>query len=106
MKTIPEKLNVLKKAAFNKDVRNKERILKKLPKMFKVITCKKLRTNYEYPNRKIAFRIIKNGLKLWFDINLNKKEENSLIKLIAKHQRRKRIMFNEKLYFYILKRKY
>ena len=103
--TIPDKLDVLKKAAFNKDVQNKSKILKKLPKMFKVIIKKKLKTDYEYPYKKTAFRIIKSGLKLWFGIKLNKIDEIKLINLINKHKRGSKMIFKEKLYFYVLKLK-
>ena len=103
--TIPDKLDVLKKAAFNKDVQNKSRILGKLPKMFKIITNRKLRTDYKYPDEKTAFRIIKSGLKLWFGIKLNKIDEIKLINLINKHKRGSKMIFKEKLYFYVLKLK-
>ncbi len=100
---IPNKLRILKKAAFNKDVQNKNKILKKLPKMFDIIISKRLKTTYEYPNKIIAFRIIKNGLKLWFNIELNKIDEINLLKLINNHQKGNKIIFKEELYFYVLK---
>ncbi|MBI4116651.1 methyltransferase domain-containing protein [Candidatus Pacearchaeota archaeon] len=103
--TIPNKLRVLEKAVFNKDVQNKGKILKKLPKMFRVMVNRKLKTNYKYPDKKTAFRIIKNGLKLWFNIKLDKSNKVNLIALINKHKKGNKIIFEEKLYFYVLELK-
>ena len=103
--TIVDKLGVVKKERFKKDVLNKNKFLEQLSKRFRVLIKKKLKTRYIYPNKKTAFRVIKNGIRMWFKINLNKKAEEKLIKLINKHKKKGKIIFDEEIYLYILKLK-
>ena len=95
----------MEKNYFDKDIKNKGKFLKRLPKIFKLIKKIKLKTFYMYPDKTTAFRIIKNGLRLWFDINLNKKSEERLVKLIDKHKKRDKVIFKEEVYFYMMKLK-
>ncbi|MEK6935307.1 MAG: rRNA adenine N-6-methyltransferase family protein [Nanoarchaeota archaeon] len=90
------------KKDFDKDIENKSKFIENLLKKFKVIVEKKINTNYIYPNEKIAFRAIKNAMILWFNIKFNKRLEKKLIKIIKKHKKSNKIIFGEKIYFYIL----
>ncbi len=101
--TIVDKIGVFDKNYFEKDINNKEKFLKILPKMFKVIKSTKINTRYVYPNEKIAFKIIKNSINLWFKIRLDQKAEIKLKQLINKHKKGKKVIFKEKIFFYILK---
>ena len=101
--TIIDKLDT--KKDFDKDIENKKKFIENLLKTFKIILEKKINTNYIYPNEKIAFRVIKNAMRLWFNIKFNKELEKKLIKIIKKHKRSNRILFREKIYFYELTKK-
>jgi len=103
--TIADKIDVVHKDYFKKDIKNKEKFMKILPKKFKLITKKKLKTNYFYPNKKIAFRILKNSLKMWFNIKLNSKSESNLNKLIDEHKQKNKIIFKGEVWFYLMKLK-
>ena len=102
--TIIDKLGIVKKSYFEKYIKNKIRFIKELPKKFKLIIKKKFSTEYLYPDKKVAFRIIKNGLMLWFNIKLDKNAEEKLKKVIDKHKISKKVKFKEKIWFYILKK--
>jgi len=102
--TIVDKLNVVKKNYFEKDIKNKIKFIKELPRKFKLIIKKKFSTEYLYPDGKVAFRVIRNGLMLWFKIKLNKNAEEKLKKIIDKHKIGKKVKFKEKICFYILKK--
>jgi 2-polyprenyl-3-methyl-5-hydroxy-6-metoxy-1,4-benzoquinol methylase len=103
--TIIDKIGIIKFRYLNKNTKDKRKFLKSLPDLFKIIKKRKIKTYYKYPNEKIAFRIIKNGLKLWFNINLNKKAKEKLKKLIKLHKKRNKVIFREEIYFYIMKLK-
>lgn len=97
--TIVDKLEVVKKGQFDKDISNKIKFLKQLPKKFRLITKKELNTNYLYPNKKIAFRVIKNGIKMWFNIKLDKKTEDKLKTLIIEHKKREKLFLVKRYIF-------
>jgi len=101
--TIMKKIGPISRNYIKKDIGNKKMFMNILSKKFKVIIKKKINTEYIYPNTKIAFRIIKNGLKLWFNIKLNKTNQEKLIELINKHKAGNKIKFGEIIHFYILK---
>lgn len=103
--TVIDKIGVVKKGHFNKDTKNKQKFLKDLSKDFTIVRKRKLRTYYRYPNEKVAFRIIKNSLKLWFKVSLNEKVEKNLKNLINNHRVGKKVIFKEDIYFFIMKRK-
>jgi len=103
--TIIDSLKDKNKRVYYKDASNKEKFIKTLPKKFKIILRKKIKTHYIFPSQKIAFRIIKNSLKLWFDINFNKKINKKLKGIIYYHKKNEKIVFEEKIYFYLLKLK-
>ena len=84
----------------------KRQFIEQISKRFIAIAKKKLFTNYAYPNEKIAFRILKNGMKLFLNIKLNKKSEDKLKEIINKHKKRnKKVVFEEIIWFYLMKRK-
>ncbi|MEK6834902.1 MAG: class I SAM-dependent methyltransferase [Nanoarchaeota archaeon] len=101
---IINKLDIIKKNYFGKDIKNKIKFIKEIPRRFRLIIKKKFSTEYLYPNEKIAFRVIKNGLMLWFKIKWNKNAEEKLKKIIDKHKIGKKVRFKERIYFYILKK--
>lgn len=103
--TIVDKLGVVKKGYFNKDISNKTEFIKILLKKFKLLVKKKISTEYVYPNKNIAFRVLKNDMKLFFNIKLNEKAEEKLRELIEKHKMGNKIRFGEKIWFYLLKTK-
>lgn len=103
--TIIDKINVVKKDYFKEDIRNKNKFIKQLPVKFRLIKKQYIKTTVEFPNKNIAFRIIKNSLGLWFNVKLNKESEARLKKLIQSHQKNKRIIFKEGVWFYLLKKK-
>lgn len=103
--TIVDKLKVVKKDYFNKDVNNKEKFINLLPKKFKLLIKKKIPTDYVYPNKNIAFRIIKNDMNLWFNAKLNKNVEKRLKQMIIRHKKGKKVRFGEIIWFYLLKLK-
>lgn len=75
------------------------------PKKFRLIKKKKISTTMKFPNEKIAAKIIKDGLKLWFKIILNKKAEEKLKNIVNNHRKDKEIIFKEEVCFYLLKLK-
>ena len=87
--TIINKLSVFNKGYFNEDINNKDKFLKNINNKFKVVIKKKIRTVYIYPNSSVAEKMLKNTLKLWFKISLNKNEELKLIELIKNHKKGK-----------------
>jgi len=89
---------------FSKDIQNKKRFISLLPKKFKVILKEKINTKYTYPNKTIAFKVIKNSMKLWFNTKFDKEKENKLKNIISKHKQNRKIIFGEKIFFYILKK--
>lgn len=90
---------------YEKDIKNKIKFIKLLPKKFKLVSKKKLSTMYLYPNEKIAFRVLKNDLGLWFNVKLNKKQEKRLKGVIEKHKINGKIKFGEDIWFYLLKKR-
>jgi len=99
--TIVDRLEV-KNLNFGEDVKNKENFLRMLPEKFSIISKKKVKTKYTYPDEETAFRIIKNGIKMWFDITLNEKSERKLKEIILDHKQKEAIIFKEKIYFYVM----
>jgi len=89
---------------FNKDMQNKKKFINILPKKFKVILNKKITTSYCFPNEAIAFRVIKNSMNLWFNTKFDKEKEKKLKDIISRHTKDKKIIFEEKIYFYILRK--
>ena len=84
----------------------KSEFIEQISKRFIVVMKKELSTDYIYPNEKIAFRILKNNMKLFLNIKLNKKSENKLREIINKHKKRNiKIVFEEIIWFYLMKRK-
>jgi len=104
--TIVDRLKIVKKGYFDNDIKNKIKFMQLLPKKFKLLTKKKIPTEYLYPNKKMALKVLKNDMKLFFNIKLNKKAEERLNKLINKHKYNyNNIRFGETIWFYILKLK-
>jgi len=102
--TIVDKLELFDKEKFKNDIMNKKKFIKKIEKNFKLIKKEKIKTEYLYPNKKIALKNIKNYLKLWFNITLKKKAQLRLIKIIDDHTlKNNQIKFEEKIFFMILK---
>jgi len=91
------------KKDFKKDIENKKKFIKILPKKFRLTKKRKIATYYKYPNEKIAFKINKNSLQLWFNTKVGKNIEDKLKKIIEEHKKNKQIIFQEEIYFYILK---
>lgn len=102
---IVNKLKFTEKGFFDKDIQNKMKFIKLLPKKFKVLSKKKISVPYVYPNKKIAFETLKITLKLWFNIKLNKKSKERLSVLVDKHRINNKVKFGEKIWFYVLKLK-
>jgi len=100
--TIVDKLGVVKKGKFDKDISNKKKFLNELPKRFKLTIKKRVKTKYRFPNEKTAFRVIKNGIKMWFGITLNEKSEKRLKDIISNHNQKEGIIFKEKIHFYVM----
>jgi 16S rRNA G966 N2-methylase RsmD len=103
--SVIDKLNITYKHNYNIDVQNKEKFLQLLPKKFKVAVNKKIKTNYIFPNKDSAYRILKNSIMLWFKIKLNKNMKNKLAEIINNHKKGEKIIFKEEIFFYILKLK-
>ncbi|MEK6835961.1 MAG: methyltransferase domain-containing protein, partial [Nanoarchaeota archaeon] len=99
--SIIDKLNIIKKS-YNKDIKKKFMFINLLTKKFKLLMKKKIFTEYLYPNKQKAFRIIKNNLKLFSNIKLNKNQQEKLKDLINKHKIGKKIKFDEEVWFYLL----
>ncbi len=102
--------NSMNKLNFTKDYRpekgKKRQFIWQISKRFIIAIKKKLFANYAYPNEKIAFRILKNDMKLFLNIKLNKKSEDKLREIINKHKKRnKKIVFEEVIWLYLMKRK-
>ena len=76
-----------------------------LPRKFKILTKEKIKTEYVYPSKKEAFRIIKNSMKLWFDIKFDEKIDEKLLGIINNHKKANKIKFGEEIYFYLSKLK-
>ena len=102
--TVVDKLGLTQKCYFDKDISNKASFIRFLPKKFKLISKKRIKTEYVYPSKSIAFRILNNSMKMWFNINLDRKQKEKLERIIKKHKRGKKIKFNEIIYFYIFKK--
>lgn len=100
--TMPDKLGL---KSTKENILKKKRFIKELIKNFKPIIKKQINTEYLYPNEKIAFKVIKNCLNVWYDIKLKNKDKENLIELIKKHKKGKKVIFGEKIYFYIMKLK-
>lgn len=100
--TIVKRLGVGKIADFNE--KRKKRYIKLLTKNFKILIKKKINTEYVYPNEKIAFKVIKNSMKTWFNIKFNRKAEQRLKEIIYKRKKGTKIEFGEKIWFYLLKK--
>jgi SAM-dependent methyltransferase len=98
-------INKLTNKYFRKESNNKKRFLEKFTKKLIVIEKQDINTEYIYPDEKTAFRVLKNAINLWFNIKFNKKLENKLKEIINKHKQNKKIIFGEKIYFYVLKKK-
>lgn len=104
--TIVNKLGVFDKEKFKNDTINKAKFINKIEKSFKLIKKEKVRTEYSYPNKKIALKNIKNCLKLWFNIPLKEKSQLKLIKIIDNHTLKdNKVKFEEKIFFMILRQK-
>ena len=103
--TLVDKIGIVPKDYFKKDIKNKEKFLQVLPKEFGIKIKKKLNTEYIYPDKKMAFKILKNSLNMWFNIKLNKKSEFNLNKLIDEHKQKNKIIFKEEIWFYLMKLK-
>ncbi|MEK6878100.1 MAG: rRNA adenine N-6-methyltransferase family protein [Nanoarchaeota archaeon] len=102
--TIIDKLNVFEKDSFKEDIKNKIKFLSIIPKKFKILIKKNIKTRYVYPNERIAFNALKNFVTLWYNINLNKNGQKRLREIIKKHKEGGKIIFGEKIYFYLLKK--
>lgn len=100
---IVDKIGIVSENRFKKDIKNKQKFIAGLPKKFRLIKKKKISTTMKFPNEKIAAKIIKDGLKLWFKIILNKKAEEKLKNIVNNHRKDKEIIFKEEVYFYLLK---
>ena len=98
--TIIDKLDAGK--GFEKYIKNKQKFLKNLPKRFKLLFKKKIKTYYSFPNKKIAFRIIKNSMELWFRKRFNKKTNKKLGGIIKKHKKGEKVIFEEEIWFYLM----
>ncbi|MBS3079398.1 class I SAM-dependent methyltransferase [Candidatus Pacearchaeota archaeon] len=98
-------INKLTKKSFKKDKEKKNKFLELLTKKFTLIKKRDINTKYTYPNEKTAFRVLKNAMKLWFNLKFNKTIDNKLKEVIKEHEKNKKIIFGEKIYFYVLKKK-
>jgi len=96
--------NLEPKKSFDKEVKNKKKFLSLLNKNFKIILKKKINTKYIYLDKNIAFKVIKNSMKLWFNIKFNKEKENILKEIIKEHKKDNKVIFGEKIWFYIMKK--
>jgi len=103
--TIVDKLRVVKRNYFDKAIADKMKFLKLLPIKLKLLIKKKIPTEYLYPSKKTAFRVLKNDMEMWFNIKLDKPAERRLLDLIKKHKKGENIRFKEIIWFYILKLK-
>jgi protein-L-isoaspartate O-methyltransferase len=89
-------------SSFDRDIRNKKKFISLLPKNFKIISRKTINTEYVYPSQKTAFRVIKNSMNLWFKTKFNKEKEEKLKEIIKKHKKDNKIIFREKIWFYLM----
>lgn len=101
--TIVDKLDIINKSNFEEDIKNKEKFRKLLFNKFKLLSHKKIKTQYIFKNEKIAFNMIKNNIEYWFKIKLNKLSKEKLQFIINKHKNNKNIKFDEEVWFYIAK---
>lgn len=99
------KPKIFRKGYFIEDRKKKKEYIKLLSRNFKTLIKKKVNTRYVYPNKEVAFRVLKDYMKLWFNTKLNKKAEERLKEIIKKHKKGKKIIFGEKIYFYIMEKK-
>jgi len=88
--------------SFDEDIKNKRKFISLLPKNFKIISRKRINTEYVYPNQKTAFRVIKNSMNLWFKTKFNKEKEGKLKEIIKKHKKDNKIIFREKIWLYLM----
>lgn len=102
--SLVDKLKIVRNGYFNEDIEKKNKFMNLISKRFKRLIKRKIKTEYVYPNEKIAFMAIKNSIKLFFYLKLNEKASKKLEKIIKNHKKGKKIVFGERIYFYILKK--
>ena len=100
--SIIDKLEISDKKSYAKNINNKEKFINMLPKKFKLVKKKLIKTSVEFLNKETAFRIIKNSLVFWFKISFNKEKDEKLKKLIEKNRNGNKIIFKEEVWFYLL----
>jgi len=99
--TIIDKLDSGK--GFKEDIENKLKFIESLPREFRVLIKKEINTAYTYPDEATAFRVIKNSMKLWFNTRFDIEKEKQLTGIINDHKKENKIIFKEKIYFYVLR---
>lgn len=102
---IVDKLGTPKNKVYKYDLENKAKFLKRVQKEFNVQEKKKVITNFTYPNEKLAFRVLRNSIKMWFAVRFTPKIEERLKNIIKSHKKDGKIVFVEEIWFYILKNK-
>ncbi|GEM_PF-2220803 len=101
--SVVDKIGIVRKSHFSKSIKRKQRFLKHLLSAFSWIRKDKVKTSYIYPNEYVAFRILKNGFRMWYALTLHNKAEENLKKIIHRHKRGKKIVFQEEDWFYLFK---
>lgn len=103
--SIIDKLDIFKKSYFEKSILKKKQFIESLKNEFKVSVKKRIRTRYVYPNEKIAFRILKKSVQVWYNLKLSNKLERRLERIIKRHKKGRNIIFGEEIFFYVLNKK-
>ncbi len=102
--SLVNKIGIINKSESKIYNQNKKHFSNFLEQEFKVIKKQLLKTKYTYKNKIHAFDSIKENIEFWYNIKLTSEQTKKLNDLINKHKESKPI-FNELVYFYILKNK-
>jgi ubiquinone/menaquinone biosynthesis C-methylase UbiE len=101
--SVVDKIGIVRKGHFNKFLQKKKNFLQRLSQHFQILHKEKIITSYQYPDEHVAFRILKNGFKMWYALTLHNKAKENLKKIIYSHKQGKKIFFQEEVWFYLFK---
>ncbi len=101
--SVIDKIGLVREGYFNKSLQKKKNFLQRLSQTFQILHEEKMVTFYHYPDERVAFRILKNGFKMWYALNLHNKAKENLKKIIYRHKHGKKIFFQEEDWFYLFK---
>lgn len=101
--SVVDKIGIVRKGYFNKSLQKKKKFLQLLSQTFQILHKEKIVTFYHYPSKEVAFRILNNSFKMWYSLNLSRKAEENLKKIIDRHKSGKKVVFQEEDWFYFFK---